>query len=52
MSNSNIEKMKRIIAEKKKASAEQGLSGERASKKIGKQQTVVKQHKKGGLFDK
>lgn len=52
MSNNNIERMKKIIEEKKKISSQQGFSNEKASKKIGSYKKAFKNTKRGGAFDK
>lgn len=47
----NIEMMKKLIEEKKKKSAGQGLS-KRPQKSIGKSHKAFKNVKNGGVFDK
>lgn len=46
-----IEQMKKIIAEKQKKSAQQGLP-QKATKKIGEKRKGIKRFKQGGMFDK
>lgn len=51
MSNKNIEMMKKIIEEKKKKSAEQGVIP-RADMNITEIRKSFRKSKRGGLFDK
>ena len=51
MTNKNIEMMKKIIEDKKKKSAEQGVIS-RTSLNITDSRKPFKKNKKGGLFDK
>ena len=52
MSDNNIERMKKIIEEKKKAGLNQGPVSERPNKIIGRHQKAFKILKRGGAFDK
>ncbi|TCO79538.1 hypothetical protein [Marinisporobacter balticus] len=52
MSNNNIERMKKIIEEKKKISSQQGSTDGTANKKSGSYQKAFKNTKRGGAFDK
>lgn len=52
MSNNNIERMKKIIEEKKKISLQQGFNNEKANKKIGSNKRAFKNTKRGGAIDK
>lgn len=52
MDNNNmVEQMKKIIAEKQKKSAQQGMP-QKATKKIGEKRKGIKRFKQGGMFDK
>lgn len=51
MVDKNMEMMKKIIEEKKKKSASQG-GFSKATKTLGGKGKDIKQHRKGGLFDK
>lgn len=46
-----VEQMKKVIAEKKKKSAQQGTP-QKADKKIGEKRKGIKRFKQGGMFDK
>ncbi len=52
MSTKNVEGMKKIIAEKKKMSAQQCLNGEKPNQKMSSQWKAFKNKKTGGVFDK
>lgn len=46
-----VEQMKKIIAEKQKKSAEQGMP-QKHTMKIGEKRKGIKRYKQGGMFDK
>jgi len=50
MSEKNIEMMRKIIAQKKKISSEQG-SIKRPVKNMGESRKAIRSNKTGGLFD-
>jgi ribosome-binding protein aMBF1 (putative translation factor) len=53
MDNSKmVEQMKKIIEEKKKKSAQQGMPQKTGAKKIGEKRKGIKRFKQGGMFDK
>ncbi|MBN2286898.1 MAG: hypothetical protein JXQ26_00695 [Tissierellales bacterium] len=52
MSANNVEGMKKIIAEKKKMSAQQNHNSKKPSPKMANQVKAFKKNKTGGLFDK
>ena len=52
MSNNNIERMKKLIDEKKKLNAQKGATKERGAKKIGNNQKAFISKNGGGVFDK
>jgi len=52
LKSSNIEGMKKIIAEKKKQSAQQGAKDEKTNQKKVSQQKAFRNTKRGGFFDK
>ncbi|SHI84885.1 hypothetical protein SAMN02745975_00746 [Geosporobacter subterraneus DSM 17957] len=52
MSNNNIEKIKKLLEEKKKTGNKKGIAGERPNKQIGRYQKAFKNTKRGGLTDK
>lgn len=52
MSNNNIERMKKLIEEKKKLKPQQGATKERGSKKIGSNHKAIINRNGGGVFDK
>jgi hypothetical protein len=52
MSNNNIERMKKLIEEKKKISAQQGTTDEKPNQKTGGSRKAFKSTKRGGFFDK
>jgi hypothetical protein len=51
MDNNMVEQMKKIIADKQKKSAQQGMP-KTTVQKIGETQKGVKRRKQGGMFDK
>ena len=51
MNNNMLEQMKKIIADKRKKSAQQGMPKE-IVQKIGETHKGVKRRKQGGMFDK
>jgi len=52
MSNDNIERMKKIIEEKKRISSQQGSTNGAPNKKIGSSSKAFKNTKRGGALDK
>ncbi|GMQ59877.1 hypothetical protein AN1V17_42770 [Vallitalea sediminicola] len=52
MGNNNIDKMKKIIEEKKKGTSQQGFKNETPNKKIGNNKKGFKNTKRGGALDK
>jgi len=52
MSNKNIEGMKKLIEEKKKANSQRSAKSERPVQKIGQARKAFKNKKTGGTFDK
>lgn len=52
MSSNNIERMKKLIEEKKKLSAQQGPSDDKPNQKMGNYRKAFKSTKRGGFFDK
>lgn len=52
VSKTTFEKMKEIIEEKKKKSAQQGIPEEKASRKIGGLRKAFNNTKRGGVTDK
>lgn len=52
MSNNNLERMKKLIEEKKKISGQQGGVNEKPSQKLGNAQKAFISKKRGGFFDK
>ena len=52
MSNNNIERMKKILEEKKKAGSKQSFTDERSSNKIVANKKAFKTTKRGGTSDK
>ncbi|WP_169833027.1 hypothetical protein [Geosporobacter ferrireducens] len=52
MSNNNIERMKKLLEEKKKTASKQGFAEERPNKIIGRHQKAFKTMKRGGTSDK
>ncbi|HSW36614.1 MAG TPA: hypothetical protein VLH18_08440 [Candidatus Limnocylindrales bacterium] len=52
MSNNNVERIKKMIEEKKKAASKQSSTNERPNQKIGRQQNAFKGNKRGRPLDK
>ncbi|MBB6214666.1 hypothetical protein HNQ80_000749 [Anaerosolibacter carboniphilus] len=52
MSKHDIERMKQLIEEKKKLSAQQGSTAEKPNQKMGSYRKAFKSTKRGGFFDK
>ena len=52
MSKDNIEKMRKLIEEKKKKSSQQGYNEDAKNKKAGNFQKAFKNTKRGGAIDK
>jgi hypothetical protein len=52
MSTNNLEGMKKIIEEKKKLSAQQGIKGDKPDQNKVSQRKAFKTTKRGGFFDK
>lgn len=52
MSNNNMERMKKLIEEKKNLNAQKGTIKERGIKKIGNNHKAIINRNGGGVFDK
>jgi len=52
MSNNNMERMKKLIEEKKKLNEQKGATKERGIKKIGSNHKAMINRNGGGVFDK
>ncbi len=52
MDKDAIERMKKLIEEKKQTSSQQGFRKKTENKKVGSNSKAIKMKKGGGLFDK